>query len=125
MLQSFGGALERHLDALRSKDIDVFLETLPQDGPLTLILPNGKLLSNAQDVIAFHRDWFADEDWSIETHVLRTIVGSEVAAALVRVEYNDLDRQGKPISQTYFLNIIFQRQDDRWLLVHDQNTTIQ
>lgn len=122
---TFDETLEQHLNAIRTKDFAAFAETVPQQGELSLILLNGKLLDNAEDFIELNRDWFTDPDWSAQIKLVRKVAGEDLGFALVEVDYHDVDRQGQPVHHTYFLSLIFRRHEDgRWLLTHDQNTGI-
>jgi ketosteroid isomerase-like protein len=120
---SFEQTLEKHLQALREKNIDAFLETVPQTGEFSLILPNGKLLNTAEEFVEFNQDWFGDPDWSMKIDIVRQMVGEEIGFALLDVIYSDRDREGKAIQKSFYLNLIFQRDaSGQWLLTHDQNT---
>lgn len=120
---SFEETLAKHIGALRAKNLEAFLETVPQTGEFSLILPNGKLIATAEEFITFNRDWFADPDWSMKIDMVRQAAGTEIGFALLDVIYLDRDREGKPIQKSFYLNLIFQRDvTGRWLLTHDQNT---
>jgi ketosteroid isomerase-like protein len=120
---SFDQTLEQHINALQTKNLDVFLETVPHTGDLTLILLNGRLIASAEEFVAMHREWFGDPDWAMAITVIRKVVGSDLGFALLDVAYDDVDREGQPIHKTYFLQVVFRRHEDgRWLLTHDQNT---
>jgi hypothetical protein len=47
-----------------------------------------------------------------------------MASALCLVTYDDVDEAGVAVQFQYFLNLIFAKQGNQWLLVHDQNTII-
>lgn len=124
LITGFTQTLDKHLKALQEKNLTSFLETINQHGELSLVFPNGRLLTGAAEVIDFHREWFSDPDWSIQAEIVRKLETSELAFALLRVIYDDVNHAGQPISKHFFLNLIFQRQGENWLLVHDQNTDI-
>ncbi|MFB7914193.1 YybH family protein [Streptomyces sp. NPDC056061] len=116
----FTTALDRHLAAIGARDLDAYMETVHDEA--TCILPNGKTVTGAADVRAFHRDWFQDPDWTMETELTSSVVQRDTAVAVLRVDYRDLDAEGEPYRLSYLLSLVFARADDRWLLVHDQNT---
>ena len=49
-----------------------------------------------------------------------TTAGTGVA--LYAVEYHDVDAAGAAYTMRYLLSLTYARHDDRWLLLHDQNT---
>lgn len=120
---SFEQTLNQHINALQTKHLESFLETVPHTGDLTLILLDGRLIARAEEFVAMHHEWFSDPDWSMAITVVRTVVGADLGFALLDVAYDDVDREGKPIHKTYFLQVVFRRHENgRWLLTHDQNT---
>ena len=121
---SFQKALERHLQAIQEHDVETFLETVAQDGSLTVILPNGNLLDNYDEIAELHQEWFADPEWQMTTELVNMRESKEMATALLLVTYEDVDEEGEPIQFQYFLNLIFAKQGEEWLVIHDQNTLI-
>ena len=119
---AFHLALQVHLTAIQNRDLDAFLNTIVSDGQLTLILPNGKLLHDYKDIVSLHQEWFSDPDWEMHTELLSTHESIDMASALLWVDYKDIDREGNPIQLHYYLSLLFARQDDKWLVIHDQNT---
>lgn len=121
---SFEQALERHLRAVRDHDLDTFLATIANDGSLTMILPNGNLLDNYDEIVELHQEWFADSEWQMTTELITKTETAEMGTALLLVNYEDVDADGQPVQFQYFLNLIFAQRNGKWLLIHDQNTII-
>ncbi len=121
---SFEEALEIHLNAVKHKDLETFVKTLVSDGKLSIILPNGSTLSKLQEIIDFHKNWFADPDWSLDLKPVESWHTESTGAAIFNATYNDLDAKGKPYSLNYIVTLVFIKKDDQWLLVHDQNTML-
>ncbi|HEY1015382.1 MAG TPA: nuclear transport factor 2 family protein [Herpetosiphonaceae bacterium] len=118
----FRSALDTHLAALRSRDLAGFLATVANDDEVSLVMPNGALVRGFSGVTDLHQAWFADPDWTLDAEILRTLETGEMALALLLVDYRDLDAEGRPYQKRYYLSLVFAKRDDRWLLVHDQNT---
>ncbi|KAB2591391.1 MULTISPECIES: YybH family protein [Streptomyces] len=116
----FTTALDHHLTAVRSRDLEAYMATVHDEA--TVILPNGRTVTGAEAVRAFHQGWFEDPDWTMETETTRTVVHRDTAVAVLDVHYRDLDGDGKPYEMRYLLSLVFARTDGNWLLVHDQNT---
>ncbi|MEZ4865912.1 MAG: nuclear transport factor 2 family protein [Caldilineaceae bacterium] len=122
---TFQQALQRHLTAIQEHDIDTFLETIVADGTLSLILPNGDYLDDYQEIVELHQEWFADPEWRMTTELITQHESDAMASALLLVNYEDVDEEGEAVQFQYFLNLIFVKQGDQWLVVHDQNTMIE
>ncbi|MEV0147989.1 MULTISPECIES: nuclear transport factor 2 family protein [unclassified Nonomuraea] len=118
----FAQALAGHLTAIETRDLDGFLATVHPDA--SVILPNGTLLDGKEAIAEFHAAWFADSDWSIRTETVRSETVGDASFAVLSVVYDDLDPEGTPYRKKYFLTLYFTRFDERWLLVHDQNTFV-
>jgi len=116
----FDAAVAAHLAAVTGRDLDAYLATVHDE--VTVVLPNGKLLSGRDEVGAFHRDWFADPDWRMDTTPVSTAVTGDTAVTVLAVAYHDVDAAGAAYRKDYLLSLVFARRDGRWLLVHDQNT---
>lgn len=121
---SFSATLQKHLTAVANRDLPTFTSTLATDGNLTLIMPNGTVMQGADAIIDFHRDWFSDPDWSLELEPINQWERENVGTAIYNVTYSDLDPDGNPYHLRYVLTLVFMKQSDEWLLVHDQNTML-
>lgn len=118
----FAQALADHLAAVEARDLDRYLATVHHDA--TLVLANGSLLTGKESIAQFHKGWFGDLDWSLRTETLRAEATGESAFALLKVEYHDLDPEGRPYERVYYLSLFFVLTEGQWLLAHDQNTFI-
>lgn len=109
-----------HLAAVADRDLTTFAATI--DDSVTVVLPHGRMLSGRAEVEEFHRDWFADPDWTLKPTVIRSDTLGDTGIVVCDVEYGDLDAQGEPYAKKYLLSLVFHRGADGWRLVHDQNT---
>jgi uncharacterized protein (TIGR02246 family) len=119
---TFQQTLERHLAAVQNRDLDTFLDTIAADGSLTLIMPNGSLWQDHDDIAELHQEWFLDPDWQMTTELLTTHESAEMASALLLVNYTDVDAEGEPVEFQYYLHLLFAKRNGKWLVIHDQNT---
>ncbi len=113
---SFETALNEHLSAISSRDIERFAKTLHPD--VRLVGPTGSIIQGYDDAVAAHRGWFAEGGWSFEPSVLWSGERGDTAWALTSVRYtvpNKLDR--------FLLFLLFVRAGDTWKLIYDQNTS--
>ncbi len=117
----FKKQLDKHLNAIVSRDFESFIDTVSKDN-ITLIMPNGKLIIKYNDFADLHKEWFSDDDWSMSYEIINTIEKPDICSALLAVDYKDVDEKNEPVGLCYYLNLIFERNGDSWLLIHDQNT---
>jgi uncharacterized protein (TIGR02246 family) len=118
----FPDAVNLHLAAIGKRDLDGYLATVHPE--VTMIMPDGRLLTGLDEVTAVHRDWFGDPDWSWELDLRRTVTAGDTGLAVFAADYHDLDGEGRPYELSYLLSLVFVRDGDRWLLLHDQNTLL-
>lgn len=114
---SFDAALQAHFAAIQSRDLEDFIATVTDEPEMTLIFPDGEILTTREAVINLHREWFADITWTWEPQVVGTTVGSDLAYALVRYTYSD-----DAAPRQNWLSLVFRLEDGVWRLVRDQNT---
>ncbi len=117
----FKNTLELHLESMRSKDLNKFISTVKLED-IILIMPNGTLIKEKEEFIELHKNWFEDKDWDLNYKILNIEESIQMAYALVTIDYRDFDAEGNIIKMNYYLNLIFHKQDEKWLLIHDQNT---
>lgn len=118
----FDCTLKRHLDAIQAKDFDAFESTLTKGTRLTLILPNGDLIEDANEYRDLLKDWFEDGGWRLSYTVVAVEKTTDMGYALLLVSYDEDDRNGEPYHLDHYLSLVFKRDGDGWFLVHDQNT---
>ncbi|GIM95395.1 YybH family protein [Paractinoplanes toevensis] len=118
--REFDAAVERHLAAVGGRDLDGYLATVHDD--VSLVLLGGRIVVGKAAVGEFHREWFADPDWSWRLTPLHRATTGGTGAVLFAVDYHDLDQTGAPYTMRYLLGLTFARLDAGWLLLHDQNT---
>lgn len=121
---TFEQTLQRHLTAVQNRDIDTLLKTIANDGTLTLIMPNGSLWQDYDEIAELHQEWFSDPDWQMTTELLSTRESAEMASALLLVNYTDVDEEGDPVEFQYYLHLLFAKRGADWLVIHDQNTML-
>ena len=117
----FDVALQKHFEAISSRDIEAFKSHLTKDKTLYTIVQNGHAFTTPSETIAIHEQWFKDKNWVWEGSVVHKIVGEDVAMALVKYQYRTKP-EDKPIAT--WLTYVFQLQDGQWRIVHDQNTAL-
>ncbi|QUI23349.1 nuclear transport factor 2 family protein [Vallitalea pronyensis] len=120
----FRVTLSYHLESLQERKLDDYLKTVCLDKVL-LIMPDGKLINNGNQFIELHKNWFAKTNWKMECEIVKIAEGTEIAYTLIKVHYEELDENDNPTTMDYYLNLIFKKFDNRWLLIHDQNTVFE
>jgi hypothetical protein len=117
----FKNTLELHLDSMKNKDLNKFISTVNLEN-IILIMPNGTLIREKEEFIELHKNWFADNDWDLNYKIINIEESIEISSVLATIDYTDCDAEGNIIKMNYYLNLIFRKEDEKWLLIHDQNT---
>jgi len=115
-------AIGRHLDTIKGRDLDGYAATLHDE--IVLVLPTGTTFVGKEAVVGFHREFFADPDWTQELTERTTTVGEHTARALYEADYRDVDSAGEPVHQRYLVAFVFVDVAGEWLLLHDQCTPV-
>ena len=121
---TFRETLEKHLSAIRNRDLLALAETLPEE-ELVLIMADGRLVRGVREFLELHRGWFDMKTWSLTPTPVSVRESADLGVAVLHLDYRDDPPGGPPIHETSYLTLIFQRQGDRWVMVQDQNTPIK
>lgn len=117
----FDTALQQHFAAISNRDLEAFKSHLTRDDKLYTIVQNGHAFTTPSETIAIHEQWFQDSNWIWEGSVVHTIVGADMAMALVKYSYR---ARADDVPFSTWLTYVFQLQDGEWRIVHDQNTAL-
>lgn len=111
--------VEAYVEAVENRDLEGVLATITTSDSLPLIFPDGTILRTRQQYVDFHREWFADEGWTMEMEQVSLLEQGGLGIALMRTTYTDSagPRQA-------YLVLTFGRENGEWRLVFDQNTRI-
>lgn len=71
---TFQDTLHVHLNAIQSRYLETYKNTLLQSDKLMVILPNGIVKTGYEEIVSFHKSWFEDMDWSIKFTLKETTV---------------------------------------------------
>lgn len=121
MKPDFDNALQNHLASIAARDIEAFKGNLTLDETLYTIVQNGHAFTKKSELIAIHEQWFKDPNWVWKGEVVHKVVGEDMAMALIKYQY-----QAKPDEAPFgtWLVYVFQLQNGKWRIVHDQNTAL-
>lgn len=121
MKPDFDAALEAHFAAISGRDIHAFKSHLTKGSTLYTVVQNGHAFTTPQETVAIHEEWFKDSNWEWKGTVIHKIVGEDMAMALIRYTYRP-NQHTDPFES--WLVYVFQIQDGKWKIVHDQNTAL-
>lgn len=121
MKPDFDAALQSHLASIAARDIEAYQANLTLDETLYTVVQNGHAFTTRSELIAIHEQWFQDPNWVWKGEVVHKVVGEDMAMALIQYQY-----QAKPTDAPFrtWLVYVFQLQEGRWRIVHDQNTAL-
>ena len=122
---NFDCTLIKHLTSIQSRNYELLESTITPDKEMTFILPNGQYFEDPLTFKKLIKEWFADTAWTFEYKIIRKFHSNSLGYALLLIDYNEADRNGKPYHLDHYLSLVFQKKGERWYLVHDQNTKTQ
>jgi ketosteroid isomerase-like protein len=119
----FEETLAAHIQAIQNRDLAALEATITAGDELILIFPGGQRTTTREEYMAFHREWFASDTWTMNFERLGVVEGRDFAIAMVRTVYEDV-RDGERVQSQSWLTLTFRKENGRWALYHDQNTRI-
>ena len=123
--EAFTSTLQRHLDAVTSKDLEALKNTLSPEGKLHFMLIKRETTHTVSSFVKFHEEWFKDPNWSFETKILTTDVGPEYGIAITEIVYREPERDGKPYFNRMAVSYGLQFIDGKWYVIKDHATSIE
>lgn len=117
----FEKTLLRFMDAISNRNLDVYKEHISKADPLYTIVQNGHAFTKSDELVAVHEEWFKDPNWIWEGSVVHTVVGEDLAMALIKYEYR-AKKEDAPFST--WLTYVFRLEENAWRVVHDHNTAL-
>src|SRR5262245_9161781 len=121
---TFAQTIEKHLGAIRDRNLPALFETLPDEDEILLIMSDGRIVRSVREFAERHRDWFASTTWSIDAEPVHTIETPDLGIAVIRLDYRDNPRDAASIQEDSLLTLVFARRGQHWVMVQDQNTPI-
>jgi uncharacterized protein (TIGR02246 family) len=120
----FRAALERHLGAIRNKDLAALADTVAPE-ELVLVMADGKVARRTSDFLEAHRGWFAMEGWRLDVHPIHVHETFDTGIAVLRLDYREATPNQPEVRQESILTLVFQLKDGKWRMVLDQNTPLR
>ena len=118
----FKEAINQFCTAISSKNLSKLKEFIPVSGDLTAILSDGAVIDSSQEYLEFHKEWFAEKDWTITFDPVFTEESSEMGYAIIETEYFDKEEDGSPFAIEILKTVIMRKQENGWSIVHSQQT---
>jgi ketosteroid isomerase-like protein len=120
-METFRAALEKHLKAIRERDLDAFRNTI-SSSDMAVITSDGRLVRDRARFLKMHGEWFESKTWSLEVGEAFVQEWQGVALAVLALEYFDQPPGSPPLREKSYLTLVFAKRDGRWEMVFDQNT---
>ena len=85
-----------YLKAIEKRDVDALMSTV-SDGKIFVFLNSrGERLESKSEYRNFHVEWFAEQNWSMSTRLIKLHEGPEFGFVLSTYHYESTDEEGEP-----------------------------
>lgn len=119
-------AVQTHLRAVRTRNLDALLPTITSGSDLRMIAPDGVQSTTRSEYIAFHRRWFASHDnGQFLPQIAHLVESPRLGHVLIKLRYRATAPTGAVREDVSWLALTFALEDGTWRLVFDQSTAIQ
>jgi ketosteroid isomerase-like protein len=118
---TFRETLERHLRAIRNRDMAALESTVSADNIL-VVTSDGRLVSSTREFLQMHRDWFQSTTWSLDVSQVSLQESADLGVAVFKLRYIDQPAGQPKVDEQSYLTLAFARRDERWEMILDQNT---
>ncbi len=117
--RTFSAALEEHIAAISTHDVERFVATLAREAEPRAIGPSDTMIEGAEALRKTHAEWFATADWTFSPREVWRHEGTDMGIALFDVAYAEPDGEHR-----FLLSFVFVREAGGWRFLYDQNTPI-
>ncbi len=123
--KQFVATMQKHLDAVSSKNLQALAATMSPDGEMQLILPSTPIINTVDSFLKFHEEWFVDSTWTFETKILNTTIEEDLGIAITEVIYREPERDGKPYFNKMIVSYALKKKNAAWYIIKDHASSIQ
>jgi hypothetical protein len=122
---AFKAVMQKHLDAVMTKDTIRLRSTMSPHGNMELIQPSSEILYSVDSFMQFHKDWFAVPDWTVSTKITSTTIGTQVGVATTEFLYEEPERNGKPYFNRLIVTYTLEKIDGIWCVIKDHASSVE
>lgn len=118
-------AMEKHLTAVKNKDLIALKSTMSPDGEMELIQPGLEIIYTVDSFMRFHEEWFEIPDWTVNTEILSMHVGNRIGVATTEFLYKEPERNGKPYFNRLSVTYTLEKKNGEWVVIKDHACSIE
>lgn len=118
-------AMQKHLNAVSNRDLVTLESTLSPRGNMQLILPGTEIIKKTSGFMEYHREWFKATNWTLDSKILNSIVGENIAMVIVESVYKEPERDGEPYFNRMTISYDLQKINGEWFVIKDHMASIQ
>lgn len=120
-MSTFEESFRGFLEAVQKRDYEKFLKYLSPAAQVTAVLPDGKTYNSYPEFLRSQESWFRENRGTFEYVILQTRETPELGFATIQATL----RLPLAIENKIYISFLFEREQDRWIMVHDQNTLLR
>jgi len=121
----FTATLEKHLNAVSTRNLSELSSTLSPDGDTRLILVSRELTDTNSDFMAFHEEWFQDTTWTFDTKIKDIEVSEKMGLAIVEALYKEPRGNKEPYTNRLAVSYVLKKINGMWYVINDQSCSIE
>lgn len=121
----FARVMKKHLAAVSNKNLDSLKATMAPNGQMQLILPASEIIDGVDGFMDYHKEWFAQPNWTFETKILNSEVGRKIGMAVVEIIYREPEREGKPYFNKMIVSYDLKKFNGVWYVIKDQASSVE
>ena len=123
--KEFEFSMLKHLNAIKTKDLNTLKSTMSPKGNMELIQPSSEILYSVDGFMKFHKDWFEIPNWTVNTKILSMNIGDKVGVATTEFLYKEPERNGKPYFNRLIVSYTLEKINSKWYIIKDHASSIE
>lgn len=123
--EAMQATMEKHLNAVATRNIEDLSATLSTDDDMILILPQTEITYTTKEFIDYHIEWFEDTSWTFDSKIISLKAGTYFGMAVVEVMYREPNLNGKPYFNRMNVSYVLEKKAGRWCVIKDHASSIE
>lgn len=120
---SFLETLNKHINAVQAGDIEALKATLPSEGKLFWVKPNGQRVEELADFVDPHKEWFSSAEIYMDYEILHWEAGPQFGHAGVIMYYYHEEAKATPPDHIQ-VSYVLKRSEGSWKVIADHATFV-
>ena len=113
-----------YVTSVQNSDLGALFSTVTEKESFFFLTAQGRMLDSREEYYRFHAEWFEGENWQMPVELVEVFQKGDIGYTLARFHYKEGLANGRTRNMDSYFTLIFERENDMWMVVADICTPI-